>query len=98
MDIDGDGRTDLLLVNWESPTPLRASVCRNSAGQLGPEIYFTLPPIRSYWADNLENTSKNQIVTIAQNSGRAEVSEFNLKAADDLSGTAQGRPNFKSCR
>jgi FG-GAP-like repeat len=86
LDIDGDGRTDLLLVNWESPTPLRFRL-QNDAGQLGPEIYFTLPPIRSYWADNLENNNKNQIITIAQNSGRAEVSEFNLKAADDLSGT-----------
>src|ERR1700722_9089724 len=51
LDIDGDGRTDMLLVNWESPTPLRFRL-QNSAGRLGPEVYFEFPPIRSYWADN----------------------------------------------
>lgn len=85
LDIDGDGRSDLMLVNWESPTPFRFRL-QNSEGQLGPEVYFTLPPIRSYWADNLENNDKNQIVTIAQNSGRATVSEFVRKNAEDLSG------------
>ena len=86
LDIDGDGRTDLLLVNWESPTPFRFRL-QNNTGQLGPEIYFTLPAIRSYWADNLEGNNKNQIITIAQNSGRAQVSEFLLKDAQKLSGT-----------
>lgn len=85
LDIDGDGRTDLLEVNWESPTPFRFRL-QNSAGHLGPEHYFTLPPIRSYWADNLENDKKNQLVTIAQNSGRAQVSEFTRKEAEALSG------------
>jgi len=86
LDIDGDGRTDLLLVNWESPTPFRFRL-QNASGQLGPEIFFTFPPIRSYWADNLDGTKKNQIVTIAQNSGRAQVSEFTRKPAEALSGS-----------
>jgi hypothetical protein len=86
LDIDGDGRTDLLLVNWESPTPFRFRL-QNDAGQLGPEIYFTMPPIRSYAADNLEGDKKNQIITIAQNSGRAQVSEFVRKDAEELSGS-----------
>ncbi|HEX4645505.1 MAG TPA: VCBS repeat-containing protein [Verrucomicrobiae bacterium] len=86
LDIDGDGRSDLLLVNWESPTPFRFRL-QNDAGQLGPEVYFSLPPIRSYWADNLEENNKTQIITIAQNSGRAQVSEFTRKPAEPLSGT-----------
>ncbi len=86
LDIDGDGRGDLLLVNWESPTPFRFRL-QNDVGQLGPEMYFTLPPVRSYWADNLEANEKTQIITIAQNSGRAQVSEFTRKPAEDLSGT-----------
>jgi hypothetical protein len=86
LDIDGDGRNDLLLVNWESPTPFRFRL-QNDSGKLGPELYFTFPPIRAYTADTLEGTPKNQIVTIAQNSGRAEVSEFNLKPAEQLSGS-----------
>jgi hypothetical protein len=85
LDIDGDGRSDLMLVNWESPTPFRFRL-QSDVGQLGPEIYFTLPPIRSYWADNLEANEKTQIITIAQNSGRAQVSEFTRKPAEDLSG------------
>lgn len=88
LDIEGDGRDDLLLVNWESPTPFRFRL-QNNAGQLGPEVYFTLPPIRSYWADNLETNKNTQIVTIALNSGRAQVSEFTRKPAESLSG------NFK---
>ncbi len=88
LDIDGDGRDDLLLVNWESPTPFRFRL-QNDAGQLGPEVYFTLPPIRSYWADNLEPNKNTQIITIALNSGRAQVSEFTRKPAESLSG------NFK---
>jgi FG-GAP-like repeat len=85
LDLDGDGRSDLLLVNWESPTPFRFRL-QNEAGQLGPEMYFTLPPIRSYSADNLEGNEKTQIITIAQNSGRAQVSELTRKPAEDLSG------------
>ena len=42
LDIDGDGRDDLLLVNWEDPNPFRFRL-QNAQGQLGPEIYFTLP-------------------------------------------------------
>ena len=59
----------------------------HEAGQLGPEVYFSLPPIRSYSADNLEQNEKTQIITIAQNSGRAQVSEFTRKPAEDLSGS-----------
>jgi hypothetical protein len=84
-DVDGDGRNDLLLVDWDSPTPLRYRL-QNGAGQLGPEIYFKTPPIRSFCMDNLEGNRKNYIVTIAQSSGRAEVSQFTRQAAEILSG------------
>ncbi len=84
LDIDGDGRSDLLLVNWESPTPFRFRL-QNGAGRLGPEIYFSSDPIRSFCADNLES-NKTQIITIAENSGRAQISEFTRKAAEKLSG------------
>ena len=86
LDIDGDGRSDLLLVNWESPTPFRFRL-QNESGRLGPETYFSLPPIRSFWADNLEMSKKTQIMTIALNSGRAQVSEFTSKPAENLSGS-----------
>ncbi len=85
LDIDGDGRSDLLMVNWESPTPFRFRL-QNQAGQLGPEVYFSCDPIRSFCADNLEVSNKTQIITIAENSGRAQISEFTRKPAEHLSG------------
>ncbi|MEI7729018.1 MAG: VCBS repeat-containing protein [Verrucomicrobiota bacterium] len=84
LDIDGDGREDLLLSNWDSPNPLRVRF-QGAAGQLGPEIYFPMAPIRSYWADDLEQDHKTEIVTIALNSGRAAVSKFIRKPAEKLS-------------
>jgi hypothetical protein len=84
VDIDGDGKNDLLLVNWEDRNPFRFRL-QTSGGQLGPENYFAFTPIRSYWADNLEKDGKTQVVTISQNSGRAQVSEFTRKEAEVLS-------------
>ena len=85
LDIDGDGRQDLLLVNWDNPNPFRFRL-QNESGQLGPEIYFALPPVRSYWADDLDGDHKTEIVTIAQKSGRAQISGFSRKEAEPLAG------------
>jgi hypothetical protein len=85
VDVNGDGRKDLLLVDWDSPTPFRFRL-QSASGQLGPEVYFKSPPIRSYCADTLDGTAKNYVVTIAQSSGRAEVSQFIRKPAEPLSG------------
>lgn len=85
LDINGDGRDDLLLVNWDSPDPFRFRL-QNKEGELGPEIYFSEPPIRSYLAEDLEGNHKADVVTIAQNSGRAAVSDFVRKPAEPLSG------------
>ncbi|HUA65762.1 MAG TPA: VCBS repeat-containing protein, partial [Alphaproteobacteria bacterium] len=87
-DVDGDGRQDLLLVDWDSPTPFRFRLQKQD-GELGPEIYFKSQAIRSYCADTLDGGSKNYIVTIAENSGRASVSEFIKEPGDVLSGTFQ---------
>jgi len=88
LDVDGDHRDDLLLVNWDSATPFRFRR-QNLAGELGPEYYFTLPPVRSYWADHLERDQQTFIVTIAANSGRAQLSQFTRKPAESLSGAFQ---------
>jgi hypothetical protein len=85
LDIQGDGRDDLLLVNWDNPNPFRFRL-QNSSGKLGPEVHFNLSPIRSYWADDLDGDRKTEIVTIAQKSGRAQISLFQQKTADDLLG------------
>ena len=85
VDINGDGRQDLLIVNWESATPFRFRL-QNAAGQLGPELFFTFPAIRSYLADNLTTNGGTQIISIALNSGRAQVSRFVQKPAAQLAG------------
>ncbi len=85
VDVDGDGKSDLLLVDFDSPTPLRFRL-QNSGGELGPEIYFKVPPFRSFIADNLGGDEKDYVVTIAQNSGRAEVSQFTRQPSEVLSG------------
>ena len=72
LDIDGDGRADLLLVNLDSATPFRFRLQRHD-GQLGPEVYFKLPPIHSYWGDNLEAGKQTFIVTVAQFRARANL-------------------------
>jgi hypothetical protein len=84
VDIDGDGRSDLLLINWEDRSPFRFRLQQRD-GELGPETYFGSAPIRSYWADSLEANKKTQVVTIALNSGRAQISEFTRKPAEALS-------------
>ena len=85
LDVDGDGRSDLLLVDWENRYPFRFRL-QKANGELGPENYFPMSPIRSYWADNLETNSRVQVITIAQNSGRAQISEFTRQPAEKLSG------------
>ena len=86
LDIDGDEKEDLLLVNWESTNPFRFRL-QNATGQLGPEMHFSMPPIRSYWADDLDGDHKTEIITIALNSGRAQISNFVKKPAEPLAGT-----------
>jgi hypothetical protein len=85
LDIQGDGRNDLMLVNWDNPRPFRFRL-QNRSGQLGPEIHFPLSPIRSYWADDLNGDHKTEIITIAQKSGRAQVSTFRQTEAETLAG------------
>ncbi len=83
LDIQGDGRDDLMLVNWDNPNPFRFRL-QNSAGLLDPEIHFTLPPIRSYWAEDLDGDHRTEIVTILQRSGRAQVANFVRKPSEAL--------------
>jgi len=85
LDINGDGRDDLLLINWDSPDPFRFRL-QDAQGQLGPEVHFTFPSVRSYLADDLLSNHKMELITIAQNSGRAQISGLNRKPAEPLSG------------
>lgn len=83
VDVDGDGKSDLLFVDFDSATPFRFRL-QNEHGELGPEIYFKSAPIRSFLADNLEGGKQLYMVTIMRDSGRAQVSEFTHKPAEVL--------------
>jgi hypothetical protein len=85
LDIDGDGRDDLLEVNWDNPNPFRFRL-QDASGQIGPEIHFAMQPIRSYWAEDLDGDHKTEVMTIAMKSGRAAVSQFVRKPAEALAG------------
>jgi hypothetical protein len=88
-DVDGDGRNDLVFVDFDSPNPFRLRR-QNENGQLDPEIYFKTAPVRSYWLDTLAGDRTNYLVSIVQATGRAEVSQFIRKPAGPLAG------NFKA--
>jgi hypothetical protein len=84
LDVDGNGRDDLLLVNWDTANPIRFRL-QNAAGQLGPELHFAMPPIRSYWSEDLDGDRRTEVMTIAQNSGRASIANFTVTNAESLS-------------
>ena len=85
LDLDGDKRDDLLLVNWDNANPFRFRL-QNAAAQFSPEVHLTLPPIRSYWADDLDGDHRTEVMTIAAKSGRAALSQFTHKPAEALVG------------
>lgn len=85
LDLDGDGRQDLMLVNWDNANPFRFRL-QTATGRLGPEIHLPFAPVRSYWADDLDGDSRTEIITIAAKSGRAAVANFTRKPATALNG------------
>jgi hypothetical protein len=85
LDINADGRNDLLFVNFDSPTPFRFRL-QQGDGQLGPEVYFKLPPIHSYWGDYLEGNQQAYLATVTRDTGRAQIGKFTRKPAETLSG------------
>ena len=85
LDLDGDSKEDLLLVNWDNPNPFRFRL-QTGPGQFAPEIHMPLAPIRSYWADDHDGDHKTEIVTIAAKSGRAAVANLTHKSAEEFAG------------
>ena len=86
VDVDGDGKSDLVLVDFDSATPFRFRQ-QIADGQLGPEIFFKTQPIRSFTADNLAGDRTNYLASIVTATGRAEVSQFTRKPGEKLSGS-----------
>ncbi|MEN9678467.1 MAG: hypothetical protein RIS76_4363 [Verrucomicrobiota bacterium] len=83
LDLNGDGREDILLVNWDHANPFRFRL-QQADGLFGPEVHLPLSSIRSYWADDLDGDRKTEVITIAAKSGRATVSNFATHPAEPL--------------
>jgi hypothetical protein len=75
-------RNDLLLVGAKAHADPLPVASRTSTPA---EVYFNLAPIHAYQLMH-SKPNKTQIVTIAQNSGRAQISEFTRKPAEPFSG------------
>jgi hypothetical protein len=86
VDVDGDGLQDLMLINWDSANSMRFRL-QSASHQLGPETYMSLPSIRSYVCEDLDGDGKPELVTIAQNSGRAIMYNLARKPAEALAGS-----------
>jgi hypothetical protein len=84
-DVNSDGKGDLVLVDFDSPTPYHVRF-QIAGGQLGPETYFKTQPVRSFWVDNLGGDQTNYLTGIVTATGRAEVSQFTRQPGDMLSG------------
>lgn len=89
VDVNGDGKNDLLLVDFDSATPYRFRL-QIAGGQLGPEIFFKSPPIRSFTIDTLAGDATNYLVSIDAATGRAAVSQFTRKPGEVLAGALYG--------
>ena len=86
VDLDGDKRNDLLLIDWESPNPFRFRL-QDAQGGLGPEVHFRLPSMRSFWAEDLDGDQRAEVITIARQSGRAQVHHLARRTSEVLAGT-----------
>ena len=58
--------------DWDNTTPFRFPSAKTRRSASPPPIYFGSQAIRSYCADTLDGGKKSYIVTIAENSGRAQ--------------------------
>lgn len=88
VDVNADGKHDLLLVDFDSSTPFRFRL-QIADGQLGPEIFFKTQPIRSFTSDNLAGDNTNYLISVVAATGRGEVAQFTRKPGEPLKGSFQ---------
>ncbi len=72
LDINMDGRDDLLTLVWEDDSPLRVRF-QNADGVLGEEVHLKYPRFRAFETDDVDGDGTLEWLTIAQPSGRAQV-------------------------
>ncbi len=75
LDLDGDGKLDLVYVKAESDAPLRWRIARGG-GDFGPERVFPFTEIRSYAARDLDGDGKPEVAVVRRRSGRVALLKF----------------------
>ncbi len=85
VDLDGDRRSDLALMDWQSAAPFRFRL-QGKDGQLGPELQFRMPKLRSFHAEDLDADGRAELISIAQQSGRVSVHHLATTAPKALAG------------
>jgi len=78
MDVNMDGRDDLVTLVWDDDTPLRIRY-QDKAGRLSQEHHLEYPKFRAFETGDLDGDGELEWLTIAQQSGRAQLGRFGEK-------------------
>jgi FG-GAP-like repeat/FG-GAP repeat len=68
VDMDGDGLGDLVQIAFAEPRPLRVRF-QKAGGQLGPEVTFKLPSMRSLGFEDIDPKPGRELLVIQRSSG-----------------------------
>jgi hypothetical protein len=75
IDINMDGRDDLVTLVWDDDTPIRVRF-QDADGRLGQEVHLKYPKFRAFESRDLNGDGDLEWLTIAQQSGRVQVGRF----------------------
>lgn len=75
LDVNMDGRDDLMTLIWEDDSPLRVRF-QTADGELDEEVHLKYPRFRAFETDDLDGDGTLEWLTIGQPSGRAQVGRF----------------------
>jgi hypothetical protein len=95
--VDVTATAKVICCSWIGTAPRRSvSVCKTPAASLARKFISRPSPCARFGRTMLETNGKTYVVTIAQTSGRAEVSQFTRRPAT-FCPAPFARDNFKSC-
>ena len=75
VDVNVDGRDDLVTLVWDDDTPLRIRY-QDAAGRLSQENHLKYPKFRAFETGDLDDDGELEWLTIAQQSGRVQIGRF----------------------
>ena len=75
LDVNLDGRNDLVTLDWDSDSPVRVRI-QTKSGVLGPEMQLKYPKFRAFESADIDGDGTLEWLTIGQQSGRMQVGRF----------------------